>query len=73
LTIPSLCLYVLVDQESPYVVIFRRSVQGFEREIYEGMEAKIPMNEIDLELPLAEIYRGVEFNPEPDDLEINRG
>jgi hypothetical protein len=54
-------------------VIFRRSVQGFEREIYEGMEAKIPMNEIDLELPLAEIYRGVEFNPEPDDLEINRG
>jgi Uma2 family endonuclease len=66
LTIPSLCLYVLVDQESPSVVVYRRTLQGFVREVYEGMETKILMSEIEVELPLAEIYRGVEFSPEPE-------
>jgi Uma2 family endonuclease len=69
LTIPSLCLYVLIDQELPSVVVNRRTPQGFVREVYEGMDAKIPMSEIETELPLAEIYRGVVFSPEPEEQE----
>jgi Uma2 family endonuclease len=65
LTIPSLGVYVLVEQESAAVVVHRRTEKGFVREVYEGRDAVIPLSEIGIELPLAEIYDGVEFTPEP--------
>jgi hypothetical protein len=57
---------MLVEQESPLVIVFRRTAIGFEREIYDGLTAVIPLREIETELSLAEIYEGVEFVPEPD-------
>ncbi len=36
LTIPSLCVYALIDQESAAVVLHRRTEQGFVREVYTG-------------------------------------
>lgn len=67
LTIPTLAAYALVEQETAAVVVYRRTEQGFVREVYEGLDDVIPLPEIDTELPLAEIYEGVEFSPEPDD------
>jgi Uma2 family endonuclease len=67
LTIPSLGVYLLVEQEIPAVVAFRRTADGFVREVYQGMDAVIPLGEIGVELPLAEIYERVEFVPEPDE------
>ena len=64
LTIPSLAVYALVEQESAMVVVHRRTEQGFVPEVYEGRSAVIPLPEIETELPLAEIYDGVEFTPE---------
>jgi Uma2 family endonuclease len=64
LTIPSLGVYVLVEQDSPTVVAFRRTGDGFVREVYEGLDAVLPLPEIGTELPLAEIYDGVGFIPE---------
>jgi len=64
LTIPSLAVYALIDQESAAVVLFRRTEHGFVREVYEGLAAVLPLAEIETELPLAEIYDGVEFSPE---------
>jgi Uma2 family endonuclease len=66
LTIPSLAVYLLVEQETTAVVAFRRTDGGFVREVYESPQANIPLAEIESELPLAEIYEGVEFTPEPD-------
>ena len=66
LTIPSLNAYVLVEQESPLVVVFRRTDAGFIRDVYEGLDAVVPLSEIETELPLSEIYDGVVFTPEPD-------
>ena len=66
LTIPSLAVYLLVEQETPAVVAFSRTDGGFVREVYESPQANIPLAEIESELPLAEIYEGVEFTPEPD-------
>jgi len=66
LTIPSLTLYVLVEQTTPALVVFRRTDQGVVREVYQGLDAVVPMPEIELDLPLAEIYDGVAFAPEPD-------
>jgi Uma2 family endonuclease len=66
LSIPSLYVYALIEQELPAVVVFRRGDKEFVREVYEGMDAVIPLPEIGIELPLAEIYEAVEFAPEPD-------
>jgi Uma2 family endonuclease len=66
LTVPSLSVYVLIEQETPAVVVFRRTEHGFVREVHHGLEAVLPLPEIEIELPLAEIYEDVEFVPEPE-------
>ncbi len=65
MTIPSLGAYLLVEQETAAVAVFRRTDHGFVRELYQGLEAVIPLPEISAALPLAEMYDGVEFTPEP--------
>src|SRR5437879_10910360 len=68
LTIPSLSVYLLVEQEAPAVVVFRRTPEGFVREVHTGLDAVLPLAEIATSVPLSEIYDGVEFTPEaPDD------
>jgi Uma2 family endonuclease len=67
LTIHSLGLYVLVEQESALVVVYRRRNAEFVREVYDGLSMIVRMPEIDIELPLAEIYDRVQFAPEPDE------
>jgi Uma2 family endonuclease len=67
ITIPSLGAYLLIEQEGPRVTVFRRTDTGFIREVFQGLEVVIPLPEIDIELPLAEIYAGVSFVPEPAD------
>lgn len=61
LTIPSLSAYVLLEQNAPAAIVYRRTEQGFSREVYAGLTATIPLQEIDAVLPLAEVYEGVEF------------
>jgi Uma2 family endonuclease len=58
-TIPSLCVYLLVEQSSPQVVAFRRNADGFERHEFTDLLASIPLPEIGCELPLAEAYDGL--------------
>ena len=66
LTIPALNAYLIVEQESPAVEVFRRTDQGFVREVFAGLDATIPLSEMEVELPLAELFEGVEFAPESD-------
>ena len=63
LSIPSLNVYLLVEQELPAVTAYRRTEQGFVRQVYEGLAAVVPLPEIETELPLAEVYERVEFAP----------
>jgi Uma2 family endonuclease len=69
-TIPSLGAYLLIEQEEPAVVVFRRVDDGFSREVYEGLEAVIPLPEIGVDLLLSEIYDGVEFVPEAEEDDV---
>lgn len=66
LALPSVSAYALLEVESPLVVVFRRTEQGFVREVFEGLDAAVPLPEIGTDLPLREVYDGVEFVPEPD-------
>ena len=64
LCLPSLSVYLLVEQEAPVVVAFRRTEQGFVREVIQGPSGVIPLPEIGAGLPLEEVYDGVELSPE---------
>jgi len=66
LTIPTLSVYLLAEQESVAVTVHRRTEQGFVREAYCGLEAVIPLSEIGTELALSDIYEGAELSPEAD-------
>jgi Uma2 family endonuclease len=66
LTIPSLTVYVTIEPEIAALVVFRRTAQGFVREVHQGLDAVLPLSEIDCELPLAEVYEAVQFTPEPE-------
>lgn len=61
LMIPSLVLYVLVEVATPQLTAYRRSERGFVREEYDGLDAVLPVPELKIELPLSEIFDGVDF------------
>ena len=66
-TIPSLAAYVLIEQQAPSVVVWRRKRKQFVAESYDGLKQVIPLPEVEIDLPLAEIYQGVRFGAEPDE------
>jgi Uma2 family endonuclease len=67
LSMDSLCVYVRVEQSTVAAVVDRRTDDGFQRESYVGPDAVIPLPEIACELPLADLYDGVELVPERTD------
>ena len=69
LTIPTLCTYLLIEQDCPAVTVYRRTDQGFIQESYADLKSVILLAEVNAELSLAAIYERVEFVPEPEDEE----
>jgi Uma2 family endonuclease len=61
MSISSLSLYLLVEQESPLVIAYRRTGSGFVREVYSQVDQVIRIEELDISLPLTDIYDGLEF------------
>ena len=66
--IPSLQEYVLVAQEEPRVERYSRNPDG--TWLYtdvSGMDSTIKLVSLDADVPLSEIYKGVEFDPRPEE------
>lgn len=63
LTIPTLMAYLVIETDRPRVVVHRRTEQGFVAEAYEGTAAVVPLDAIDAELPLKDLYERVELPP----------
>ncbi|MEM6328724.1 MAG: Uma2 family endonuclease [Planctomycetota bacterium] len=59
LTIPSLSVCLLVEQEQPAVVAMRRTDQGFIRQVFSGLDQTVPLPEVEAALPLAQLYARV--------------
>jgi Uma2 family endonuclease len=58
--------YVLIAQESARVQLFYRQPDGaWAFDVAVGLEAMARFRSIDVEVPLSEIYSGVQFPPEP--------
>jgi Uma2 family endonuclease len=71
--IPSLKEYVLVSQDEARVEVFTQNTDGSwpaEPVIFEGLDTSAKFASVACTLPLADIYRNVEFDPT---LEIRRG
>ncbi len=65
LGIDSLLAYVLLEQAAVAATCFRRTAEGFSRELYTGREAVIALPEIDCELKLADAYANVALPDQP--------
>lgn len=62
LTISSLKVLIFVESETPAVIVHRRKSEGgFAVEAHSGLDAVIPLPEIDASLALAELYEQVGF------------
>ncbi len=61
-SIPSLQVYFVIDQYSAHVEVDTRQGDAWRTDEYAGLDAVIPLAALDCELPLAEIYRGIEIS-----------
>lgn len=62
LTIPSLKVLLFVEPDAPSVTLHRRLPEGgFCTELHHGIEAVIPLPEIEASLSLADVYERMEF------------
>jgi Uma2 family endonuclease len=62
LNIPTLMAYLVIETDRPRVVVHRRTDSGFVAEACEGLDAVVPLEAIEADLPLAELYERVEFS-----------
>jgi Uma2 family endonuclease len=61
LTIPSLKVLLFVEPDSSEVIVHRRKAEGgFAVEIFAGLDAVIPLPEIEAELALADLYERID-------------
>jgi Uma2 family endonuclease len=53
---PSILAYVIVSQDEPVATILRRSAD-WQEEAFQGLDAVLPLPEVGIKIPLAELYR----------------
>ncbi|OAV44240.1 Uma2 family endonuclease [Lewinella sp. 4G2] len=63
-SIPSVHEYILIEQEQPRVTIYRRRNDLMKMDHYEGLDAVVPLESVEGELRLADIYEKVRFEEE---------
>ena len=60
-SIPSLRIYLVIDQQQPLVELYERQVVAWHSQAYAGLEASVPLPSLSCDLPLAEVYAGISF------------
>ena len=60
-SIPSFSEYLLVEQDEPFVERYSKQAEGWLLSDFSGLEVSISLDSVSIELPMAEIYRGVIF------------
>ena len=59
--VPSIEAYLIIDQDRPRADLYTRSEDGWHLQIFSNAEDVIPLPTLDCELPLAQVYRGIDF------------
>lgn len=66
-TMPSVQIYLIVEQNRPHVTLYTRQADGWLVKIYSGLDAIVTLDAIHCELKLSKLYETVEFEPyDPD-------
>ena len=60
-SIASLQIYLIIDQDRVHVELYERQDDGWQRREYHDLGATMPLRFLNCDLPLAEIYAGIEF------------
>lgn len=60
---PSVLRYVVPEQTHPAAIAFSRKDEDWVSEIVAGLDAMLTLPELGIELPLADLYEGIEFAP----------
>ncbi|MBX3400421.1 MAG: Uma2 family endonuclease [Gemmataceae bacterium] len=64
--IPALKEYILVSQDQPVIERFVRQDDGsWKLQVFEGIDDTFSLDSIPVSIPLADVYRGVTFQPLP--------
>lgn len=58
-TIPALTHYILLEQESPVAVVYQRAGEHFQRHELTNLADEIVIENLNVSLPLQELYDGV--------------
>jgi Uma2 family endonuclease len=58
---PAIRVIILADTRAPNVAVWRRHEVGWTREDYEGLQAMVPLPEINADLSLSDLYDGLTF------------
>ena len=58
--------YVILEQHKPAAMSFFRRGEDWLSEIAGGSDAALTLPEIDLTIPLAELYAGLDLAPQPE-------
>ena len=66
-TLPSLKEYILVDINQPIVTVFRRRGDLTRVYVYEGLDEVIPLESIEGQISMLDLYENVEFPDLPGD------
>jgi Uma2 family endonuclease len=61
LTIPTLASYLLIETDRPRVAVHERTDDGFVARLYEGLDAAVPLQAINIELSLTDLYERIDF------------
>ena len=61
-SIPSMRLYLIVDQDQVDVELHSKTDEGWLRQIYSDLDDVIRLEPLDCSLPLAEVYRDIDMS-----------
>ena len=61
LEVPSIQAYLIVEQDRPRAHLHTRAEDRWMLQIYDSADDVIPLPVLDCELPLAQVYRGIEL------------
>ena len=69
-SIPSLKIYLLIEQVRARATLYTRHQEGWLLRDYIGLNASVPLNDINAKLALNELYETIAFTDEPTDSDL---
>ena len=60
--LPSIQAYLIIDQHRLYAELSTRAETGWRLQAFNSIDALVPLESLDCELPLEQVYRGITFS-----------